>query len=411
MRIRRVFVAFLAVAVVPTAAAAQLRAIRYASGFSLPVAFVQDPSDAAVQYVVEQGGVIRVLKDGAVQGAPFLDLRGAVLSGGERGLLGLAFPKDYGTSSRFYVNFTRVPDGHTVVARFKRSADPLVADPQSRFDLVWSTGNPYIVQPFANHNGGCIAFGPDGYLYIAMGDGGSGDDPLGLAQNPDELLGKMLRIDVNVADNHPQGFVVPAGNAGLRRPEIWSLGWRNPWKFSFDDPARGGTGAMIVADVGQNRWEEIDYEPAGAGGRNYGWRNREATHDNVTTVPLYSAATEPIFEYDHVTGASISGGYVYRGTNIPPARGRYIFADFVFRRVWSLQLTIDATTGEATASGLVEHTAELGGSDYLGNISGFGVDAAGEIYLISYSGGAILRIARVPSAPANLRIQSLVGSR
>jgi glucose/arabinose dehydrogenase len=309
-------------------------------------------------------------------------------------------------SRRFYVNFTRSLDGHTVVARFKRSATtPLVADPSSRFDLVWSTGTNYIVQPFANHNGGCMAFGPDGYLYIGMGDGGSSDDPMALAQNPNELLGKMLRIDVNVVDSHPQGFVVPGGNAGLTRPEIWSVGWRNPWKFSFDDPARGGTGALVVGDVGQNLWEEIDYEPANTAGRNYGWRNREGAHDHVLTTPPSSLPlTDPIFEYSHPTGHSISGGYVYRGAAIPGARGRYFYADFVDARVWSLMLTVNPTTDEATASNLVEHTAELGGSGLLGNISGFGLDAAGELYIISYSRGAILRVAKMPSAPVNLRI-------
>jgi len=387
-------------------ALAQLRVVTYASGFALPVAFVQDPSDASVQYVVEQGGTIRVIKNKVVQAEPFLNLGSAVLSGGERGLLGLAFPPDYASSGRFYINFTRAPDGHTVVARFKRSANPLVADPASRFDLVWSTGNNYIVQPFPNHNGGCLAFGPDGYLYVGMGDGGSGDDPNGYAQNPNELLGKFLRIDVSVVDSHPQGFVVPSGNAGLARPEIWSLGWRNPWKFSFDDPSRGGTGALLVGDVGQNMWEEIDYEPPHTPGRNYGWRNREGAHDHVLSAPPSSLPlTEPIFEYDHTVGASISGGYVYRGAAIPGARGRYFYADFVRARVWSVQLTVNPGTGEATASNVVEHTTEMGGSTLVGNISGFGLDADGEMYLVSYSRGAILRVAKMPSAPGNLRIR------
>jgi glucose/arabinose dehydrogenase len=388
-----------------SAASAQMRASVYASGFTAPVAFLQDPSDRAVQFVVEQGGRIRAIHNGVVQGEPFLDLRGTVLAGGERGLLGLAFPPDYAASGRFYVNFTRSPDGHTVIARFRRSANPLIADPASRFDLVWSTGLPFIAQPFANHNGGCIVFGPDRFLYVGLGDGGSGSDPENFAQRTDQLLGKMLRIDVNVPDSHPQGFVAPPGNAGFARPEIWSLGLRNPWKFSFDDPARGGTGAMLIGDVGQGSFEEIDYEPAGRSGRNYGWRNREGAHDHVTSVPpSVLPLVDPIFEYSHSVGRSISGGFVYRGSAMPGDRGRYFFADFITARVWSIALTANAGTGEATAGDLIEHTAELGGSDAVGNVSGFGVDAAGELYLINYSAGRILRLSRGPAAPANLRI-------
>jgi glucose/arabinose dehydrogenase len=384
---------------------AQLRAPVFVSGFTAPVAFVQDPSDLSVQFVVEQAGRIRAIRGGVLQGSPFLDLSDVVLSGGERGLLDLAFPPDYATSGRFFVNFTRRPDGNTVVARFRRSANPLVADPSSRFDLVWSTGQAFIPQPFANHNGGCLVFGPDGFLYIGLGDGGSGNDPDNNAQRTDRLLGKILRIDVRVPDGHPQGFVVPAGNAGLPRPEIWSLGLRNPWKFSFDDPAFGGTGAMVIADVGQNAWEEVNYEPAGRSGRNYGWRNREGAHDNVQSIqPSVLPLVDPIFEYGHGVGQSISGGYVYRGPSMPGDRGRYFFADFVTRRVWSIALAMDPRTGEAAASDLVEHTGELGGSSVVGNVSGFGVDGRGELYIINYSGGAILRLSRGPAAPMNLRI-------
>jgi glucose/arabinose dehydrogenase len=386
-----------------SAASAQMRAPLFASGFNAPVAFVQDPSDAAIQYVVEQGGRIRVVRNGVVESTPFLDVSGSILSGGERGLLGLAFPPNYGSTGRFYVNFTRAPDGHTVVARFRRSSNPLVADPSSRFDLPWSTGLNHIQQPFSNHNGGCLVFGPDGFLYVGLGDGGSGNDPENFAQRVDQLLGKILRIDVNVPDSDGQGFVVPAGNAGLPRPEIWSLGLRNPWKFSFDDPARGGSGAMLIADVGQNAWEEIDYEPAGQSGRNYGWRNREGAHNNVTGIaPTILPLVDPIFEYDRSAGASISGGYVYRGSSMPGDRGRYFFADFVSGRLWSIALTV--TPAGATASGLTDHTSELGGSAVLGNISGFGVDANGELYVINYSAGTIRRLARGPATPTNLRI-------
>jgi glucose/arabinose dehydrogenase len=416
MRARCVLAALAAIvaalALSPRAEAQQLRTRLYASGFTAPVAFVQDPTDREVQFVVEQGGRIRVVRAGAVLPADFLDLRGQIASGGERGLLGLAFAPDYGLTRRFYVNFTN-PAGHTVVARFLRSAsNPVAADAASRFDLRFA-GEPgaFVVQPFANHNGGNLAFGPDGFLYIGLGDGGSGDDPDHRAQRPSSLLGKMLRIDVNVADSHPAGYLVPAGNpftgGGLAaRPEIWSFGLRNPWRYSFDDPSRGGSGALVIADVGQNAWEEVDYEPAGRGGRNYGWRNREGAHANVGSLPpAYLPLTDPIHEYDHTAGQSITGGFVYRGTALGPVwRGRYFFADFITSRVWSIALTVGAN-GEAAASDLREHTADLGGAAQLSGVSSFGVDSNAELYLVSYGRGVILRvIAGTPPPPTGLRI-------
>jgi glucose/arabinose dehydrogenase len=386
---------------------AQLRARVHAAGFTAPLAFVQDPTDPAVQFVVEQAGRIRVVRDGAVLAADFLDLTSSVRSGGEQGLLGLVFPPDTGLTGRFFVNFTNTA-GHTVIARFRRSPNPLVADPGSRFDLRWNgpLGAALIEQPFSNHNGGHLAFGPDGYLYIGLGDGGSGNDPTHRAQERATLLGKMLRVDVNVPDSHPVGYVVPADNpfvAGGARPEVWSFGWRNPWRYSFDDVARGGTGALLAGDVGQNRWEEVNYEPRGVGGRNYGWRNREGAHDNVTNLPpAFTPLVDPIHEYDHATGSSITGGFVYRGASTA-FRGRYLFADFIRSRVWSLALTVGAN-GEATASDVSEHTAELGGAAALANVASFGVDAAGELYLVSYGRGVVLRIVFPPGTPANLRI-------
>lgn len=385
---------------------AQLTSRVVATGLSTPLEFVQDPSDPSTQFIVEQGGRIRVLRSGALQAQDFLNLSGSVTSGGERGLLGLAFARDDAAGGRFYVNFTDLA-GNTVIARFRRSSNPLIADAGSRFDLRWS-GVPYIAQPYANHNGGHLAFGPDGYLYIGMGDGGSGNDPDHNAQSPTSRLGKFLRIDVNVPDTDPNGYRVPSGNpfAVSSVPEVWSFGLRNPWKFSFDNPALGGTGAMIIGDVGQNAWEEIDFEPAGRGGRNYGWRNREGAHPNVETrPPAYLPLIDPIFEYDHSAGSSITGGYVYRGQLLPASmRGRYFFADFISGRVWSVALSYNAN-GEASASGLLEHTSELGGTATLGNISAFGADAAGELYIVSYSRGAIIAIlGPAPTPPANLRI-------
>jgi glucose/arabinose dehydrogenase len=389
---------------------AQLRARLHASGLANPVAFIQDPSDRRVQFVVQQDGHIRVVREGIVLGADFLDLSGDILAGGERGLLGLAFAPD-AASGRFFVNFTN-RSGDTVVARFRRPSGAVTADPGSRFDLRWSGGASAIAQPFANHNGGNLAFGPDGYLYIGLGDGGSANDPDNRAQNPAELLGKMLRIDVSVADGNPTGYQIPTDNpfAGGRGPvaaraEIWAFGLRNPWRYSFDDPARGGTGALVIGDVGQSSFEEIDYEPRGRGGRNYGWRTREGAHDHITSPPpAYAPLVDPIFEYGRSTGQSVTGGFVYRGQGLGAAyAGRYFFGDFVAGRVWSMALTVNQA-GDATASNLMEHTGELGDP---GNVSSFGVDADGELYVVSYSGGTVLKIVgprTAPASPGGLRI-------
>jgi glucose/arabinose dehydrogenase len=393
MRLSGLLLIFI-VSVAPCASA-QLTSRVYASGFANPVGFVQDPTDSAVQYVIEQTGRIRAIRSGVLMHADFLDLRGIVTGSlGEQGLLGLAFAPDYATSGRFFVNFTNV-SGDTVVARFKRSSNRFVADPSTRFDLRF--GGPavpaLITQPFANHNGGNLVFGPfDGYLYIGLGDGGSGGDPGNRAQNPAELLGKMLRIDVNVADGDPVGYRIPSDNPFVGsalpgvRPEIWGFGFRNPWRYSFDDPSRGGTGALIVGDVGQGEWEEVDYEPALRGGRNYGWRLREGAHDfNTSLPPAYGPLIEPIHEYSHAVGVSVTAGFVYRGRRLPQRYfGRYFFADLV-GRVWSVALNIDSASGEARATDLQEHTEELGVGRGV-TITSFGVDSSGELYIVTYGG-------------------------
>lgn len=385
------------------AAQSGLRAVVHATGFSFPVVIVQDPTNRSVQFVVEQAGRIRVVQAGTVLATDFLNLTPVVLSGGERGLLGMAFAPDYAASRRFFVHFTN-RDGNHVIARFRRAAtgDGTLADPASRFDLKWS-GSPVIPQPFSNHNGGNLMFGPDGFLYIGLGDGGSSNDPGHRAQNPSELLGKMLRVDINVPDTDASGYRVPPDNPFVgagppnTRPEIWAFGLRNPWRYSFDDPTLGGTGALVIGDVGQGAWEEIDYEPARRGGRNYGWRNREGAHNNVTTlVPAFQPLTDPVFEYGRSSGGSVTGGYVYRGRALGSAfQGRYFFADYISGRVWSVALALDGN-GEAQASNLLEHTAELGGPI---PVSTFGVDALGELFIAHHQAGTILRLTGSPIAP------------
>jgi len=377
---------------------AQMRSQVVATGLTNPVAFVMDPADHSTFYVVEQRGTIRTIRNNVVSTILFLDLRSSVSSGGERGLLGLAFPQDAATSRRFYVNFTN-PDGDTVIARYTRTADGGV-DPNSRFDLMWPDGRRFIEQPFSNHNGGHLAFGPDGYLYVGLGDGGSGGDPFNNAQNPNTLLGKMLRIDVNVPDVDPRGYRVPADNPFVdRQPiaaltEIWDFGLRNPWRYSFDDWTHGGTGALVIADVGQDAHEEVNWEPGGTGGRNYGWRIREGRFPYDARSPAaFLPLIEPIYDYPRTDGMSITGGFVYRGRALDPMfNGRYFFADYVAGRVYTIGLALDDHQ-EARAVDLLEITDLLGGTAELGLISSFGVDENAELYLVSYSRGRILKIA------------------
>src|SRR5262245_19749097 len=395
------------------AADAQLRAQTVAANLPQLVAAVADRLQPGVLYAVLQSGLIQTVQGSTVLPTPFLDLRPLTAADGERGLLGMAFAPD-AASGRFFVNFTNA-NGDTVVARFRRSSsNPLVADPSSRFDLRWPNGSRVISQPFANHNGGNLVFGPDGYLYIGLGDGGSGNDPNNNAQNPQSLLGKMLRIDVNVPDGDAAGYRVPPDNPFLRGApiaalgEIWAIGLRNPWRYSFDNPALGGTGALFIGDVGQNTREEIDVAPAGRGGQNYGWRIREgtiATPGVPATTAAFTPLTEPLGDYGRSTGTTVIGGYVYRGRALgADFFGRYFFADEGNGHVWSIAWTLDPGSGRGSVLNLVDHTSEIG---VLGPISSFAEDTSGELYLMVYGFGAAGRIVKLvndrvaPTSPAN----------
>jgi len=399
--------AVLAVSAFALEAQAQIKSQVVASGLTLPLAVVPDPAFADVLYVVEQGGLVRVLLDGQLQSQPFADFRPLTQAVGERGLLGMAFSPDV-PSGRVFFNYTNSA-GDTVVSRYRRMAgSPLRVDPSTRLDFRWPTGERVIRQPYANHNGGHLAFGLDGYLYVGLGDGGSANDPENRAQDPTTLLGKMLRLDVRVPDSDPTGYRVPFDNPFIGgQPvvalwEIWAFGYRNPWRYSFDDFGAGATGAMLIGDVGQGAREEINYEPRGAAGRNYGWRIREGripTPGVPNTPPAYGPLTDPIFDYGHAEGRAITGGYVYRGQMLGANyRGRYFFADFVRARVWSMGLSIHPTTGEATATDLVEHTDELG-NDLAGGVSSFGRDLQGELYLTTFGGRVLKIVADQTSAP------------
>ena len=334
-------------------------------GLDAPLLVVQPPGDSRL-FVVEQGGRILIVRNGRVQPRAFLDLRGRVSRGGEQGLLGLAFHPKFQENGRFYVDYTN-PAGDTRVVAYKVGLDADAADPGSARVLL------SVDQPYPNHNGGNLAFGPDGMLYIGLGDGGSGGDPEGNGQDLGTLLGKILRIDV---DNPSGGraYGIPDGNpfasrAGAR-PEIWHSGLRNPWRFSFDR----ATGAMWIGDVGQNRFEEVDRAAAGRGGLNFGWNAFEGLHRFPGGNAPNGRVTAPVAEYSHAKGCSVTGGYVYRGPGAPALRGRYVYADYCSGRVW----TVPATARRATPR---EITGRLGRS--LQTVTSFGEDTAGRLYVIA----------------------------
>lgn len=372
MRLTLLFATVLAAVLARPASAApevQLKPELIAQNLSLPVELTAPAGDPRL-FVVEQTGRIQILTDGKRAAAPFLDLSGSVSSGNEQGLLGLAFHPDYASNGRFFVDYTD-RDGTTRIVAYKVSADPNVADPASATELL------SIKQPYANHNGGWIAFGPDGLLYIGMGDGGAGGDPGKRAQNPNELLGKILRIDVNGA----APYAIPPGNpfaGGGGAREIFALGVRNPWRNAFDGDH------LIIADVGQDKWEEISTLPLAQPGANLGWNRVEGPACFGARTCDMAGLVAPIYSYAHADGGcSITGGQVYRGKAIPELDGQYFFADFCAGFVRSFAIA-DGRAGDVT-----DWTPTLG----VGAITSFGTDAAGELYITSIEGN-LFRVAR-----------------
>lgn len=351
--------------------------VEVASGFERPVFVTHANDDSGRLFIEDQYGHIWVMIDGTVQETPFLDVQSIISNdSNEQGLLGLAFHPNYAENGQFFIGYTDVV-GNNTVARYTVSADdPNVADPNSGVVLM------SIEDPYGNHNGGYVGFGPDGYLYIAFGDGGSAGDPQGNGQNPSALLGKMLRIDVdNPAEGQPYG--IPADNPFSVNPEfapeVWAWGLRNPWRVSFDR----ATGDFYIADVGQNEWEEVNFQPADStGGENYGWNILEGTH-------AYSGASEPeglvapFAEYSHSEGGcSVTGGYVYRGANLPGLTGIYLYGDYCSGLIWS---SYRDSAGEWQTNLFME-TGAL--------ITSFGEDEDGELYLVDH-GGKILKLEAV----------------
>jgi glucose/arabinose dehydrogenase len=348
------------------------------------------PFDFDRLFVVEQRGRIRIIKNDTVLGTDFLDISSKVSSSGnERGLLGMAFHPDYDSNGFFYVSYTRSSGHASVVERYQVSGNPDVADSASG-TIIFGP----VSQPFSNHNGGCIKFGPDGKIYLGLGDGGSAGDPDCNAQNGSNLLGKILRLNEDGS--------AAAGNPFLSDPvflnEIWAYGLRNPWRFSFDRE----NGDLYIADVGQGSWEEVDFQPASStGGENYGWKVMEGSSCfSTNNCPNYTPScndpslTDPIHEYDHSGGnCSITGGYVYRGCAISGLQGNYFFADYCSEKIWSFQYD------GVNKTNFQDRTASLdpSGPQTIDEITSFGEDAGGELYVVD-RGGEIFKI--LPDAPS-----------
>ena len=340
------------------------------SGLDSPV-YLAAPAGDGRLFIVEQAGRIRVVRNGSLQDQPFLDIRAKVKSGGEQGLLSVAFHPQFAQNGFLFVNYTDV-NGDTRVERYQATPNSDVANANSA-KLILA-----VDQPYSNHNGGLVLFGPDGMLYIGMGDGGSGGDPHANAQNPTALLGKLLRINVAAGDPYAVPADNPyAGQAGYRG-EIWASGMRNPWRFAFDRAAQ----LLYVADVGQNRWEEIDIVPAHRKGVNYGWNVMEGSHCYLATTCSATGLVQPALEYGHDAGCSVTGGFVYRGAAMPDLRGTYFYADYCKGWVRSFKYVNGAVTEQ--------RTWDFGD---IGNVLSFGEDAAGELYILS-SNGKAYRLAR-----------------
>lgn len=364
----------------PVSAAQKVRAALVTGGLNDPLLALSPPNDFDRMFILEQNtGQIRIFKAGmGLLGTPFLDINAISSSGGERGLLGMAFHPDYANNGYFFINFTD-NGGNTVVARYTVSANPDIADAGSGQSILTAG------QPFSNHNGGHLAFGPDGYLYIGLGDGGSAGDPGNRSQDGSTFLGKMLRIDVDSASP----YAIPNDNPFVGNPafldEIWAYGLRNPWRYAFDRE----TGDLWIADVGQGDLEEVDFQPANStGGENYGWRLMEGTDCFNPSQNCNNGSLElPLHEYRHTffpLRCSITGGFVYRGDDIPGLQGTYFYADYCSNEVWTIRNL------NGTVVDFKEITGDLGST--INGPTSFGEDAAGELYIVAGSAGQVWKI-------------------
>jgi glucose/arabinose dehydrogenase len=343
----------------------------YASVPGGPLAITAPDDGSGRLLIATKDGQVRIVRDGVLDPDPMLDISDLVSTGGEQGLLGIAVHPGFPDDPRVVVDYTDV-DGDTVVASYRLDGDPDRLDPESAVTILT------VDQPYSNHNGGAIAFGPDGGLYVGLGDGGSGGDPLESGEHLDTLLGKILRLDIDSPTSTESAYAIPAGNpfasvAGAR-PEIWLTGLRNPWRFAFDR----ATGDLWIADVGQNAWEEVDVAPAGVGGLDFGWDRMEGAHCHEPEAGCPTdGLTLPVTEYGHDLGCTIIGGTVYRGTDQPLLAGGYLFGDYCSGRLWAIAASAGASPGPIEPVGV--GTAGSG-------LAGFGEDAAGELYAANLDG-------------------------
>ena len=367
----------------------------FATGLTTPVA-IGNAGDSRLFVIDQHGSIVLLDSNGNVNPQPFLDIKDRVVYGGERGLLGIAFHPQYKTNGYFYVNYVGRGDS-THISRFTvNAADTQKAEPSSELKLM------ILFQPFTNHKGGHLSFGPDGYLYIGLGDGGSGGDPGNRSQNLREYLGKMLRIDVNQGNPYAIPATNPFYNSTTARKEIWAYGLRNPWRFSFDRL----TGDLWIADVGQNAFEEINYQPASnTGGNNYGWRCYEGNEEyNTEACGAASTFTFPVYTIPHGAECSVTGGYVNRSSPSSSYYGRYFFADYCSDKIWTLR--------NNSGTWVAEEFGHFPGN----NFSTFGEDAAGKLYIAGLTSGTIYRISESATGLAekkdtdNIKIISLPGS-
>jgi glucose/arabinose dehydrogenase len=363
-------------------AAPVVKLVPVASGFNAPTQVVAPGDGSGRLFVVQQGGRIRIIDGGVVQSPAFIALDDKIATGGERGLLGLAFHPAFASNGRFYVYFTRKKDGAVAINEYRVSdSDPNLADMSTKRRIIT------IGQPYSNHNGGRMAFGPDGYLYIGTGDGGGAGDPGNRARSKKSLLGKMLRIDVDgVTSNH--AYRTPASNPYKGRPgrnEIWSRGLRNPWGWSFDRVS----GDLWIGDVGQSRIEEIDRalvngkKTSRGRGVDFGWPVMEGTKCyRPATGCNTSGKREPVTQYRHTKGCSVTGGYAYRGSDVPALAGRYLFGDWCSGTIWTISRTAPKPAGKSVLLSTSLH------------ITSFGEDESGELYVLD-GGGSLYRIEAV----------------
>lgn len=369
----------------------------FANGLDGPVQLVQEPTRRNYQYIVQLNGLIHTVKDGVVLGTPLVDLGTDILLGNEQGVVGMAFAPDFATSKYVFLNFTKAGPSMQVARYTMTSMDPPTLDTSTRLDII---STPRVNN---NHNGGAIKFGPDGYLYIGMGDGGGAGDTLNNSQNPNTLLGKMVRIDPRFDDfpaDPNKHYRIPANNPFVNGvpidalKEIWAFGLRNPFRFSFDDPNLAGNGALIIGDVGQDLWEEIDYQPAGQGGRNYGWRRFEGFYQYSNTALAFQPDVKPSYVYPHTFGSSVTGGVVYRGLELGGDMfGRYFFGDFITGKLCSFRFYFDPPTNRWRAFDFLDHTAQIG-AGIIGNVASIDVDSYGEMHLVDYTGNKVTKVRR-----------------